>query len=328
MAAIANGLIAAGRPPQEPCAVVERGTLPDQRTIAGTLATIADAARRASVSAPAITVVGAVAELSGTLAWRSPGQLAGRTVAVTRARAQASELARQLQELGAAVVEAPTIRIERLPFPPLDFEPYDLLCLTSANAVEALFEGLASGAGGPRDARALAGTRVAAIGAATAQALAAHGILADVIPERAVAESLVEALAGVSVRRALVARAKEAREVLEQALRERGAEVDVAILYETVPEALSRESLERTLGADYITFTSSSTVRNLLATAGGELLATAGEELPAGPRIVSIGPVTSATLREAGLRVDLEAARHDVDGLLAAILADAERPAG
>ncbi len=143
------------------------------------------------------------------------------------------------------------------------------------------------------------------------------------------AESLVEALAGVSVRRALVARAKEAREVLERALRERGAEVDVAILYETVPEALSPESLERTLDADYITFTSSSTVRNLLASAGVELLASAGAELPAGPpRIVSIGPVTSASLREAGLRVDLEAARHDVDGLLAALLADAEGRAG
>ncbi len=152
--AIAEALIAGGRAPSEPAAVVEGGTLPGQRSVAGTLATIADMARREQIRAPAITVVGAVAALSGQLAWREPRVLDGRTIAVTRARAQASALTRALEGLGARVVQAPVIRVRALPGPPLDPAPYDLLCLSSPNAVSALFERLAAGG---RDARALAG---------------------------------------------------------------------------------------------------------------------------------------------------------------------------
>ncbi len=306
---IAASLIAAGRPPAEPAAVVERGTLPAQRTVTGTLATIAERAQAEGVRPPSITVVGAVAELAEHLAWRAPLPLSGRTVAVTRARAQVSGLARRLRELGAEVVQAPVIRIRPLPGdpagPPLDLSPYDLICLTSPNGVACLFERLAESAPAP-DARALAGATVAAIGPGTARALAEHGITADVLPERFVAESLVQALMDLPVRRALVARAKEARDVLPDALRARGAEVDVLELYETVAEPLSPPALAAASAADYITFTSSSTVRFFLEATGGSA------DLSPGTRIVSIGPVTSATLREHGLQPHLRggAPRH------------------
>jgi uroporphyrinogen III methyltransferase / synthase len=313
---IAAALIDAGRPGEEPAAVVQSGTLPTQRSVQGTLETIAELVRREDIRAPAITVVGHVAALAERLAWLSPLPLAGRSVAVTRARAQSSELARSLERLGAHVVQAPAITIRPLQGAPLDPAPYDLICLTSPNGVAALFERLAAGG---RDARSLAGARVAAIGPGTARALAGQGIAADVVPERSVAESLVQALAEVPVERALVARAREARDVLPDALRERGAEVDVLDLYETLAEPLSGPALEAARTADYITFTSSSTVRFFLQAAGGA----AG--LSPATRVVSIGPVTSETLREHGIAPHIEAERHDIDGVIAALLADAAR---
>jgi len=316
LAQIADSLIAAGRSDSEPVAVVQDGTLPWQRTVTGTLETIAETAVREGVRAPAITVVGPVAALAPELSWLRPLPLAGRTVAVTRARAQASGLAQRLQALGARVIEAPVISIRALPGPPLDPSPYDLICLTSPNAVAALFERLAGPNHPPGDARALAGARVAAIGPGTARALAEHGILADVLPERSVAEALVEALAEVPVRRALIARAREARDVLVQALSARGAEVDVLALYETVAEPLPARTLQAALEADYITFASSSSVRFFLAAAS------AASGLSPTTRIVSIGPITSETLREHGLDPHVEAVRHDVEGILEALLAD------
>ncbi len=340
---ISEALIAAGRPASQPAAVVQRGTLPDQRTVTGTLATIAEVVRRERIEAPAITVVGAVAELAGSLEWLPVRPLAGRTVAVTRARAQASELARRLEELGATVVQAPAIRTRAISdptLPPLDPARYDLICLTSPVGVDTLFERLAAGG---RDARALANARIAAIGPGTARALAAHGIAADIAPERFVAESLVEALADVEVRSALVARAREARDVLPDALRARGAEVDVVALYETIAEPLSEQALASAREADYITFTSSSTVRFFLEAARAPTRAHAEHAdrntphtrarsddtdpgrppLAPNTRIVSIGPVTSAALRERGLEPHAEAHSHDIDGLLEALLADA-----
>jgi uroporphyrinogen III methyltransferase/synthase len=316
---IAESLIAAGRAADEPVAIVERGTLPDQRTVTGTLHNIAEVAREEEVRAPSITVVGPVAGLAEELEWREGGiryPLVGRSVAVTRARAQASGLARRLEDLGARVVQAPVIRTQPLPVSALDLAPYDLVCFTSPNAVTALFERLPQAAHHPRDARALAGARVAAIGPGTARALAEHGILADIVPERSVAESLVQALADVPAQRALVARAKEARDVIPDALRARGAAVDVLALYETVAEPLSPEALERALRADYITFTSSSTVRFFLEAAGD------ADGLSPETRIVSIGPVTSETLREHGLEPHVEAEEHDLEGVIRALLAD------
>jgi uroporphyrinogen III methyltransferase/synthase len=318
--AIAERLIEAGRAGSEPAAVVEAGTLPAQRTVRATLATIAESAQREEVRAPAVTIVGAVAALADELAWLPARPLAGVTVAVTRARAQASGLARSLAELGARVVQAPAIRVRPLPGPPLDPSPYELVCVTSANGVDGLFERLAA-AEEPLDARALAGARVAAIGAGTAQALSARGIRADVVAERAVAEGLVEALevelAAHPARRALIARAAGGRDVLPEALRERGVEVDVLDLYETVAERPAPAVLAEALAADYVTFTSASTVRFFLEAAGG------AERLSPGSRLVSIGPITSSALREAGLEPHVEAERHDIEGVLDALLADA-----
>jgi uroporphyrinogen III methyltransferase / synthase len=312
LARIAERLIAAGRDADEPAAVVERGTLPGQRTVTSTLARIPDAAREADLQAPAVTVVGPVAGLREALAWFERRPLHGEVVAVTRARAQASGLAARLAALGAEVVEAPAIRIEPRRAELGDLSRYDLVCLTSPNGARLLFEALTARG---EDARALARATVAAIGPGTARELERRGIRADVVPERSVAEALVEALGELNVTRALVARAAEARDVLPDALRERGAEVDVVALYETVAETLNGDAREALKRATYVTFTSSSTVRFLLQ---------AGGEVPTTARVVSIGPVTSATAREVGLRVDVEAERHDVHGVVDALLADAD----
>jgi uroporphyrinogen III methyltransferase/synthase len=221
-----------------------------------------------------------------------------------------SALAARFRELGAAVVEAPAIRTRPLDADLPDVGGFDLVCVTSPNGAHALFERL--GAAG-LDARALAGRTVAAIGPGTARALAEHGIRADVVPERAVAEGLVEALAGVAPRRALVVRGREGRDVLPDALRAQGAEVELLLLYETVADPLEPETARAAAAADYVTFTSASTVRFFLQAAG----------TLDGPRIASIGPATSAALREAGREPDLEADPHTPDGLVAAVLADA-----
>ena len=188
---------------------------------------------------------------------------------------------------------------------------YAVVCLTSANGVHLLFEAMAEQG---RDARALANAQVAAIGPGTAAALAEHGIVADVVPERFVAESLLEALAAIPLKGkpVLVARAAEARDVLPDGLRNLGAEVDVVTLYETVAETPDESEIEAAQDADFITFTSSSTV--------GNLVDALGDRLPSGARVISIGPVTSEAAREAGLEVDTEAERHDLGGLIEALL--------
>ncbi len=319
---ISERLVSAGRPPAEPAAVIQRGTMPGQRTVTATLADIAERVAEAGLRPPAITVIGPAAALHDRLAWLERRPLHGRRVAVTRARAQASGLAARLHTLGAEVVEAPAIRIEPRPVEgeveqmAAEIGAYALVILTSPNGATLLMDALAAVG---HDARALAGATVAAIGPGTAREFERHGIRADVVPPRSVAESLVEALAGVPVegRRVLVARAAEARDVLPAALRERGAEVDVVALYDTVAEPLDDAQLEDLAGADYVTFTSSSTVRFLLDAVGSP------DGLPADGRLVSIGPVTSATAREHGLTVHVEAERHDIDGLVEALVRDA-----
>jgi uroporphyrinogen III methyltransferase/synthase len=337
----AAALIAAGRDPDEPAAAVERGTMEGQRTVVATLGTLAEAVEREGVGAPALIVVGTVVERREALAWLERRPLHGKRIVVTRARAQASGLAATLRGLGAEVVELPAIRIE----PTIETEEvrraierigeYALVCLTSPNGVHLFFEALAAagldaralgggtdngqvGKGGTGAAdKAQAGTAIAAIGPGTARALAEHGIAADVVPERFVAEAMVKTLTSIEVagRRVLIARAAEARDVLPDALRERGAEVDVVSLYETVRESPDPAAVEAAQAADYVTFTSSSTVRNLT-----EALR---DRFPQDARVVSIGPVTSGAARDAGLEVDIEAERHDIDGLIAALLEDA-----
>jgi uroporphyrinogen III methyltransferase / synthase len=317
---VAERLVGAGRDAAEPAAAVERGTMAGQRTVRATLAELPAAASAAGISPPAIVLSGPVAARGEAIAWLERRPLHGRRVVVTRARAQASGLAAALRALGAEVIELPAIRI----VPRIDsaevrdavqsIHAYALVCLTSPNGVRLLFEALAEAG---RDARALANATVAAIGPGTAAALAEHGIAADVVPERSIAEALVEALRDFDVagRPVLVARAAEARDVVPEGLRERGAKVDVVALYETVAEEPDPAAVDAAGDADYVTFTSSSTVRNLVAAVG--------ERFPEGARVVSIGPVTSEAVREAGLEVDVEADRHDPEGLVAALVADA-----
>jgi uroporphyrinogen III methyltransferase / synthase len=330
LAVNATALIEAGRNAEEPAAAVERGTMDGQRTVVATLGSLAEAVEREGIGAPALIVVGPVVRRREALAWLERRPLHNRRVIVTRARAQASDLAKTLRGLGAEVVELPAIRIE----PRIESEEvrgavnrigkYALIVLTSPNGVRLLFEAMRAAG---LDARALGGggsaadgnagrVTVAAIGPGTARALAGVGITADIVPERFVAESLVESLAEVEVsdKRVLVARAAEARDVIPQHLSDRGASVDVVALYKTVREQPSADAIEAAQSADYVTFTSSSTVRNLT-----EAL---GDHFPSGARIVSIGPVTSEAARTAGLEVDVEATRHDIDGLVAALLQD------
>ena len=314
---IAEALIAAGRNPSEPAAVVERGTLPGQRTVTSTLEGIAEAADQEGIRAPAVTVVGPVAARRERIAWLERRPLHGSRVVVTRARAQASELSRRLDALGAEPIELPAIRIEprigsdEVRRAVANIHTYALVCLTSPNGVNLLFEAMAAQG---RDARVLANASVAAIGAGTEAALASFGVIADIVPDKFVAEELVKALNELELRGkpVLIARAAEARELLPEALRKQGAEVDVVALYETVAEEPDPDALERARDADFVTFTSSSTVRNFVDAAG--------EVIPKEARIVSIGPITSQAIREAGLSVDVEAERHDIDGLVEALL--------
>ncbi len=319
---IAAAVVEGGRSPDEAAAVVSHGTLTSQRTATGTLADIAERAAEEGLTAPAVTIVGPVAALRETLAWLERRPLFGRSVVVTRAREQASGLARRLAKLGAEVIEAPAIRIVPRESEELDravaaIERYALVCLTSPNGVRLFAEALMRRG---RDARALAGAKIATIGPGTAEALANFGIGADIVPERSVAEALVEELASMPVegKAVLVARAAGARDVLPDALGERGAEVDVVALYDTVGDPLSERTIEAAAGADYVTFTSSSTVRFFLEALGDR-------GFPAHARVISIGPITSETARERGLEVHVEAAHHDIDGLVEALLEDAAK---
>jgi uroporphyrinogen III methyltransferase/synthase len=297
MAGNAARLIEHGMAADTPAAVISDGTRPGQRTVVAPLHRIAAAA--AGMRPPAIMLVGGVAALQEQLAWFERRPLHGRRVVVTRARAQASGLAAQLEALGAEVVQAPAIRIEPLPFEPPDLGSYDVVVVTSANGADLLL---------PGDVRGLHGVRVAAIGPATTQALRARGIVPDVVPAEAVSESLLHALGDVAGKRVLVATAQGARDVLPDGLRTAGAAVDVVHLYRTVPEPVDAAAVR---SADLVTFTSSSTVTSLAAALGAGGL----EGLAA----ASIGPVTSATLREHGVEPLAEAEPHTVDGLLAAV---------
>ena len=304
---IAARLVAGGRSPETPVAAVRNGTRADQETVRATLATVGDA----DVRAPAAIVVGQVAGLD--LAWFETRPLFGRSVVVTRAREQASELRRRLEGLGAEVIELPAIAIEPLAFDVPDLSTYRWLVFTSANGVVAFFDRALAPAG--LDARAVAGLRLAAIGPGTAAALAERGLNTDLLPERFVAESLLEAFpAAGGGERVLLARAEHARDVLPAGLSERGYAVDVLAVYRTVTATPDADALDRVRRGevDALTFTSSSTVTNLC-----DLL---GDVPSPQPLVASIGPVTSKTAMERGLRVDVEASEHTIDGLVEALL--------
>lgn len=315
--AIAKALIHGGRSPDTPVAAVQWGTRPNQHTVRATLATIADE----DLGTPSTIVVGDVA--ASELSWFEQRPLFGRSIVVTRARAQASELVDRLNELGAETVEVPSIEVRD----PADggvalrravhgLYGYDWVVVTSPNGAQALLvtlrtEGL--------DARALGGAKVAALGPGTAEVLAAGNVIADLIPPQYVAESLLESFpvpAPGRPGRVLLARAAVARDVLPDGLRERGWAVDVVEAYQTVAVPLEAGPRAGLAKAEMVTFTSSSTVTRFLEAAGAE-------NVP--PVVAAIGPITAATARDHGLRVDIEAEVHTIDGLVDAILAWAGR---
>jgi uroporphyrinogen III methyltransferase/synthase len=322
---ISNGLIESGRDPDTPVACVRWGTLPEQRTVTGTLQDIADRVAEAGLKPPAIIVVGDVVGLREEgLDWYERRPLFGRRVVVTRSRAQAGGLSRDFEQLGAEVHEFPTIEIT----PPGDFGPLDaairdldsfgLIVFTSVNGVGAFlkrlhFHGLDLRAV-PRDAK------VAAIGPATAERIEGSGLRVDVVPEEYRAEALIDALGTGSLagERVLIPRAKVAREVLPEKLREAGAEVVVPPAYESVPSTQGKEEVSLRLQTgeiDCVTFTASSTVENFVGAFGAEEAA----RLLSETRVVCIGPITAGTARKHGLRVDAQAKEYTIPGLIEAV---------
>lgn len=318
---ISSQLIANGRSADCPAAVIRWGTRPEQRTLITTVGQAAADVKATGMKPPAIFLVGEVVKLREQLQWFDNKPLFGKTVVVTRARAQASALTKKLEAQGARVLEVPAIKI----VPPADFAPldqaiseidtYKWLILTSVNGVEYFFDRLLKSG---KDSRALCGVKIAAIGSATAEALKGYGITADLIPSAYKAEELADALAADTKAgdKLLLARAKIARNVLPERLRALGAQVDVVTAYETVADCQNKEELLEALEsgeASLVTFTSSSTVTNLLDVLGDK------KDLLNKGALAAIGPVTAETLEKHGLKPAVSAAEYTIDGLMTAI---------
>ena len=314
---VAQRLIEAGAPADRPVAVISRGTTSEQRTVTGTLASIAAVVAEAQLPSPAIIVVGDVVHLRDQLNWFERRPLFGTRIAVTRARAQSSTLAAALTELGAQVVEVPTIRIERLDPAPLDaaiaeLAPGQTLVLTSVNGGEALFDRLAATG---NDARRLFGVRIAVVGDATAELCRRHGIVADLLPPEGARTSagLLQELRRERLDGHLVTivRAEHGDDTLLDGLRDAGAHVALVAAYRTVVDTATPEQVAALVAADLVTFSSASTVRHAVAMAAGAPL----------PPAITIGPTTTAAADVAGLTVLGEARVPGVPALVDAVLA-------
>ena len=326
---IAATLIANGKSGATPSAVVSWGSEPWQRTATGRLDSIADIAKSQGLSAPATVVIGDVVGLRERLNWFETLPLLGRRVLVTRSRNQAGVLSKRLAEVGAIPIEIPTIEVR----PPHDYSDlddalakvseFDWIVFASANAVRAVFDRLRAAG---RDSRSLHGVRVAAIGPATADVIRGDGIAADLVPETATSEGLSEALSyyvrglgrateDVSGSRILLPRTDIATGDLPEMLRTMGAEVTQVTAYRTVTPEESRDRLAEAVraGIDVATFTSSSTVRNLLR------MLDDGAGSLAGVKIACIGPTTASTASRFGLKVDIVAKTPTIRGLVEAL---------
>src|SRR5881227_3169153 len=302
-----------------PVALVRWATTGQQETLTGTVSNIAEKALANGFEAPALAVFGDVVSLRENLNWYEKRPLFGKRIVVTRTRKQASVLSNKLRALGAHVIELPTIRIE----PPGNLREfaelvqnahaYDWIVFTSVNGVEAFFDIFFKLYD---DGREIGGVRIAAIGPATAQRVKEFHLHVDLQPEEFVGEAVVREFkkqGSVENERILLVRAEKARDVLSKELSAAGAIVDEGFAYRTLPETRDISGSQRQLahdGADLITFTSSSTVENFLGL---------GLPWPKAMRIASIGPITSKTVRAQGHKVDVEARRHDIDGLVQAI---------
>jgi uroporphyrinogen III methyltransferase/synthase len=302
-----------------PVALVRWATTGRQETLTGTLQNIGQRVVDLGFEAPAVAVFGEVVALRESLNWYEKRPLSGKRIVVTRSRRQASALSDQLRALGAEVIELPTIRIE----PPSDLREfaelvqdahaYDWIVFTSPNGVTAFFDLFFKLY---NDAREIGGAKIAAIGPATARRVKDFHLHVDLQPVEFVAEAVVREFqkqGGVENLRILLARAEKARDLLPKHLSSMGAIVDEGFAYRTVAETRDDTGARRRLleeGADLITFTSSSTVENFLAL---------GLPWPKRMKVASIGPVTSKTARDHGMKVDVESRRHDIEGLTEAI---------
>jgi len=324
---IAAALVAGGMSPDTPAAAVQWGTYPRQRTVVATVTTLAEAIQREGLGAPVITVIGSVVGLRDEIGWYDRKPLFGKRVVVTRASAQAGGLRAALASLGAEVLELPALRIVPLDPAPLRealdrIGEYDWIVFTSQNAVAFLWESLRVAG---RDARALAGRKLACVGRSTADALLARGLAADVVPGRFVAEGVLEALDerdDVRGSRVLYVANEGARDVLPEGLASRGCTVDVVPVYRTASDGAGSGALREALSArrvDALTFASASAVRGFVEAVGADL----ARRAPA----VSIGPVTSEAVRAAGIPLAAEAAEASIEALTNAavqVLGDTE----
>ncbi len=317
---ITRRLVQAGRPGETPAAMVERAALPGERTVTATLETIAARAHKENIQPPALLIVGNVVRTHAHLGPANRLPLSGRTVLVTRPTHQCTGLCGELRAWGANIVEAPAIDIAPAENPTnIDkaieaLSAFDWLIVTSANGVSAL-RGRLSACGG--DARMLAGVRIAAIGSATADALAGMGLRADLMGEAFTTESLGDAMiaAGVKGRRVLMLRADIAPPTLADRLAAAGADVTSLAAYRTVFSTSLPNGAAEDLDAgrvDWITFTSASTVETFLTLAGIERARAC--------RLAVIGPVTADALAGRGLSADVIAKPHTNEGLVAAIV--------
>ena len=321
---ITGQLIANGRAADTPAAVIRWGTKPEQKTLVTTLGEAAEAVKAAGLNPPAIFVVGDVVTLREKIGWfdaPSVRPLFGTTVLVTRARAQASKLTTMLDALGARCIELPAIKIA----PPPDayravdqaiqrIADYDWLIFTSTNGVDAFFARLFAAG---KDARALSRARLAAIGTSTAKRLRVYGLTADLMPGEFRAEGILAVLKEhlVAGARILIPRALEAREILPDRLREYGASVDVAPVYETVTEEDDPAAVRAMLAAgeiDFVTFASSSTVKNLVKLLGDAALLQK-------TKVIAIGPITAETCESLGIKPTAVAKEYTIDGMVSAI---------
>jgi uroporphyrinogen III methyltransferase/synthase len=319
---ITSKLIENGRAADTPAAIICWGTKPEQRVFMTTVGKAAAAALQQKIKPPAIFLVGEVCNLRSELAWFDQKLLFGKQILVTRAREQASALTSQLENLGAHCLEAPVIKI----IPPDSYEPldeaigkisqYNWIIFTSVNGVAAFFERL-SEAG--HDARALMDNKIAAIGSQTAEKLRSHGIIADLVPMEFRAEGIIEALESqlVAGMKVLIPRALVARNLLAQKLGELGVEAHVVTAYQTIAAATDGQNIADQIKRgeiELITFTSSSTVTNLLTLLGAE-----GPELVKQVKVACIGPITAETCLIEGIEPTIIARQYTIQGLVAAI---------
>jgi len=327
---ITANLIKHGRDPKTPVAVVRWASRPNQRSVVGTLADIADIVKEQGVKPPALTIVGDVVNYRQSLNWYESRPLFGRRIMVTRTREQASELVALLEENGATCLERPTIGIQ----PPDSWQQsdeainrlagFDWLLFTSIHGIHCFFARLFSR---KMDARNLAGCKIGAVGRVTAECLQEYGLQADLVPEKFTGEGLAAALLDYDMKgmNILIPRAEVARDVLEKSLLAAGAAVAIAPVYQNVPPAGDGVALLAELKAgevDMVTFTSSSTVTNfinMLNVAGDEL-----QELLAEVTIAAIGPITAKTVVDNGLKVDIQPDKYTIVELVQSIVEAAD----